>query len=216
MHRLWRRLGHVDKVRGGLAGHDPCRNNLCQNNGAFRGKLRSRSDLPYIRANVLPVFPLPPISSRTMTTTTVVFVPGAWITPVFYLPFLRALSTAGYGVHCASYSSLDPTDPSSADCEADAKDIGDSLRAIVEDEGKDALLVMHSYAGMPGAAAAVGLGKSQRQEQGKPGGVLGMVYIGAFVVPEGVSCAGLMGGNLPPWILLDRVCMPDFCDCRSC
>lgn len=140
-----------------------------------------------------------------MASPTIVFIPGAWVTPALYQHFLQALSAAGYGVHYAAYPSLDPADPSTADCETDAKDIERSLRTLVEGEGKDVLLVMHSYAGMPGAAAAVGLGKSERQQQGLAGGVIGMVFIGAFVVPEGLSCAGLQGGNLPPWILLDKV-----------
>jgi hypothetical protein len=75
----------------------------------------------------------------------------------------------------------------------------------VEDEGKDVLLFMHSYAGMPGAAAATGLAKSQRTQDGKAGGVVGLLFLGAFVVAEGSSCAGLMGGNLPPWILVNQV-----------
>jgi hypothetical protein len=58
---------------------------------------------------------------------------------------------------------------------------------------------------MPGAAAATGLTKSQRAQEGKVGGIIGLLFLGAFVVPEGLSCAGLQSGNLPPWILLDQV-----------
>lgn len=136
---------------------------------------------------------------------TIAFVPGAWITPAFYEPFHQAVNSAGHEFRYASYPSLDPADPSTTDCETDAKDIARILRSIVEGEGKDVFLVMHSYAGMPGSAAAVGLGKSQRKEQGKPGGIIGLVFIGAFVIPEGLSCAGLQGGQLPRWILLDKV-----------
>lgn len=136
---------------------------------------------------------------------TVFFVPGAWITPGFYQPFLQALTAAGYNVHYAGYPSLDPVSPSTADCNTDADEIAKELRRIVEDNGEDVLMIMHSYAGMPGAAAAVGLAKSEREKQGKPGGVIGLVFIGAFVVPEGLTCAGLQGGNLPQWILLDKV-----------
>ncbi|KAJ5286739.1 hypothetical protein N7478_002425 [Penicillium angulare] len=136
--------------------------------------------------------------------TTIVLVPGAWLTPSFYDPFALALKTAGYDVRYASYPSLDPKDPSATDCEADAKVIAGTLRSIVEDEGKEVLLFQHSYAGMPGAAAAVGLARSQREKEGKLGGIIGLLFIGPFVVPESLSCAGLQGGNLPPWILLDK------------
>ncbi|THC88927.1 hypothetical protein EYZ11_011628 [Aspergillus tanneri] len=136
--------------------------------------------------------------------TTILFVPGAWITPAFYQPFLQALTDARYDVRYANYPSLDPKDPSAADCLADTKAIASVLTPIVEDECKDVLVLMHSYAGMPGAAAAAGLAKSQRAQKGKTGGVIGLLFLGAFVVPESLSCAGLQGGNLPPWILLDN------------
>ncbi|KAJ6078956.1 hypothetical protein N7467_008709 [Penicillium canescens] len=136
--------------------------------------------------------------------TTILFVPGAWLTPLFYQPFLQALTGSGYDVRYAGYPSLDPKEPSGIDCQADTDAIGAILRPLVEDEGKDVLLFMHSYAGMPGAAAATGLAKSQRTQEGKAGGVVGLLFLGAFVVAEGSSCAGLMGGNLPPWILVDQ------------
>lgn len=137
--------------------------------------------------------------------TTVLFVPGAWLARAFYEPFLQALMFAGYDVRYASYPSLDPADPCTTDCHADAKAIAAVLHPLVEREGKDVLLFLHSYAGMPGAAAATGLAKSQRAREGKVGGVIGLLFLGAFVVPEGLSCAGLQGGSLPPWILLDQV-----------
>ncbi|OJJ70087.1 hypothetical protein ASPBRDRAFT_181694 [Aspergillus brasiliensis CBS 101740] len=136
--------------------------------------------------------------------TTVVFVPGAWITPSLYQPFLDSLNKAGYSVSYADYPSLEPADPVKADCQADTEAIAKTLHNLVEEEARDVLLVMHSYAGMPGAAAARGLAKSQRSKENKKGGVLGLIFIAAFVVPEGLSCAGLQGGNLPPWILLDQ------------
>ncbi|KAJ5713650.1 uncharacterized protein N7483_010831 [Penicillium malachiteum] len=135
--------------------------------------------------------------------TTILFVPGAWITIAAYEPFMQALRAEGHDVRYAGYPSLDPKNPSTQDCQTDTQAIAAVLRPLVE-EGKDVLLVLHSYAGMPGAAAAVGLSRSQRAKEGQSGGVFGLVFIGAFVVPEGLSCAGLQGGNLPPWILLDK------------
>ncbi|KAJ5247775.1 hypothetical protein N7468_002758 [Penicillium chermesinum] len=136
--------------------------------------------------------------------TTILFVPGAWITLAAYEPFLQTLSGAGYDTRFAAYPSLDPKDPTAQDVEADTKAIASTLKPLVEEEGKDVLIILHSYAGMPGAAAATRLSKTQRAKEGKAGGVMGLVFIGAFVVPEGLSCAGLQGGNLPLWILLDN------------
>lgn len=135
----------------------------------------------------------------------IVLVPGAWLSHSFYEPFLRTINLAGYSTHYARYPSLDPSSHFKVTCETDTEALASSIRPLVEHEGKDIVLVMHSYAGMPGAAAATGLAKSQRVKEGKSGGIVGLVFIAAFVVPEGMSCSGLQGGNLPSWILLDKV-----------
>lgn len=137
--------------------------------------------------------------------TTILIVPGAWIAPAFYRPFIQALIVAGYYVHFAGYPSFNPEDPSTTTCQTDADAITAPLKSLVEDEGKDVLVFMYSYGGMPGAAAATGLAKSQRAQEGLPGGVIGLLFLASFIVPEGLSCAGLQGGNLPPWILVDQV-----------
>lgn len=141
----------------------------------------------------------------TPLVPTILFIPGAWFCPSVYQPFVHALTEIGYDVRYADYPSLNPLNPVTTDVKADADDIASVLRPIVENEGKDVLLVMHSYAGMPGAAAATGLSKLRRNEEGKPGGVVGLVFLGSFVVSESWSCAGLQGGALPSWILLDQV-----------
>ncbi|KAE8390095.1 hypothetical protein BDV23DRAFT_183792 [Aspergillus alliaceus] len=135
---------------------------------------------------------------------TIVFIPGAWLVPQFYQPFIDAVKAAGYPTLTAELPSLDPGDPTVGNCGTDAALIRQHLDFLVEDEGRDVVLVMHSYASMPGGAAASGLSKSQRSQDGQKGGVLGLVCIAAFLVPEGISCAGMQGGNLPPWILLDQ------------
>lgn len=139
---------------------------------------------------------------------TIFFVPGAWIAHAFYQPFLQALTAAGYNVHYAGHPSSDQVNPSTADCKTDADEIAKELRQAVEGNGEDVLVMMHSYGVMPGAAAAVGLAKPERAQQGKMGGVIGLVFIGAFVVPEGLGCAGLQGGSLSPWIMFDKVKHP--------
>lgn len=137
--------------------------------------------------------------------TTILFVPGAWTARTFYEPFLQALTVAGYDVHYAGYPSVDSSDPLVTDCQADTDAITTILQSLVEDQGKDVVLFLYSYGGMPGSAAATGLAKAQRAQEGKAGGVIGLLFLGAFIVPEGISCAGAQGGILPPWVLHDQV-----------
>ncbi|KAH8700824.1 Alpha/beta hydrolase fold-1 [Talaromyces proteolyticus] len=140
-----------------------------------------------------------------MPKPTVIFVPGAWLPKASYGLFLHALEKEGFPVHYASYPSFDPTDNLNASCERDAKVIrGEVIQPLVEGEGRDVVLFMHSYASMPGSAAVSGFSKTERVRKGQAGGVLGLICIGAFLIPQGLSCAGMQGGNLPGWILLDQ------------
>ncbi|KAL2858908.1 hypothetical protein BJX68DRAFT_262432 [Aspergillus pseudodeflectus] len=89
-------------------------------------------------------------NSGTMTRETIVLVPGAWLAPAFYEPFLNAVSeTRHHPVHCAEYPSLKPVDPTTADCKSDADAIAQTLHCLAEDEGRDILLVLYSYADGP-------------------------------------------------------------------
>lgn len=48
------------------------------------------------------------------------------------------------------------------------------------------VLVMHSYGGVAGNGSAVGLSKKERaREKNKKGGVVGLVFISAYVAREG-------------------------------
>ena len=62
------------------------------------------------------------------------------------------------------------------------------------DSGTDVLLLLHSYGGLPAAAAATG------QKEGKKEGILGLVFIAAFVAREGGSLDQMVGGTLANWI----------------
>jgi hypothetical protein len=141
-----------------------------------------------------------------MSKPAIIFVPGAWIPKTSYASFLHALEKEEFTVHYASYPSFDPVDSLNASCERDAEVIrNDVIKPLVEDQGQEVVVLMHSYASMPGSAAASGLSKTERIRNGQSGGVIGLICIGAFLVPQGLSCAGLQGGKLPDWILHDQV-----------
>ncbi len=96
----------------------------------------------------------------TTTKPTILLVPGAWFPQSSYDGFLKVLREAGYPTACASYSSLNPEEPEKADAAADTAFIRrTSLLPLVEAEEKDVVIIMHSYGGIPGSAAATGLGR---------------------------------------------------------
>lgn len=86
-------------------------------------------------------------------------------------------------------------------CQGHDEDAGIIRSAVEEllDAGKDVLLVVHSYGSIPACDAIVGLSKTEREAHGRAGGVVALVYIAAFILPEGASLIDGLGGNDLPW-----------------
>ena len=144
-----------------------------------------------------------------MTKPTILLIPGAWFHPSTYDNFLALLQERSFPTAYGSYPSLNASDPMNTDAISDTNYVlSHSLLPLVETEGKDVIVLMHSYGGVPGSGAAKGLGKGQRKEQGKKGGVVGLIYISGFVLPEGASVADGQGGQLPECVMQDEVCRP--------
>lgn len=140
------------------------------------------------------------------TKPTILLIPGAWFHPSTYDDFILQLHNLSFPTAYAPYPSLNPSHPATADAAHDAETIlQNSLLPLIEHEGKDVVIVMHSYGGVPGSSAANGLSKAQRSAQGKKGGILGLIHISGFVLPGGASVADGQGGQLPEWVKQDEV-----------
>lgn len=87
------------------------------------------------------------------------------------------------------------------------------------DEGKEVILIGHSYSGVPVCKAVRGLEKGLRGSEGKDGGIIRVMFVAPFLIPEGVSTFRFTNGRLPPpWATRDGdswtpnrdVCMAEF------
>ncbi|KAL8990204.1 MAG: hypothetical protein Q9177_001079 [Variospora cf. flavescens] len=134
---------------------------------------------------------------------TFVIVPGAWHPASLYDEFTSRLRDAGYGAVVATYPSCGSPNPQTATCEQDTDVLRQQCISLIEDGGKELLLVCHSYGGIPGGGAAFGLSKKDRLQEGKEGGVIGLVYMAAFVVPEGISLFDFLGRQHAPYVISD-------------
>lgn len=131
---------------------------------------------------------------------TFVLVPGAWHSPSHFSHLIARLHEAGYPTVSLNLPSIDSEEPKKIEAATDVAFVREEmLLPLLEDE-KDVVLVMHSYGGLPGGAAAKGLSKSERESQGLPGGVIGLVFLAAFLAREGDSLVSALGGRLDPWI----------------
>lgn len=127
----------------------------------------------------------------------IVFAPGAFSRPSDFDLVSDPLREAGYEVHVVHHPSspdvlVQPT-PSMYD---DA----DNIHRLVEklaDEGKDVVIVMHSYGGLPGTQACDGLSRTERLRDSKPGGIVRLLFVGAAIAPVGSSMAGVLRTAMP-------------------
>lgn len=73
----------------------------------------------------------------------------------------------------------------------------------METDDKDVVILAHTCSGIPAGGAAHGLSNTSRND--RKGGVLGMIYLSAFVVPEGTSLLDYLGGKHAPYLVADQV-----------
>ena len=137
---------------------------------------------------------------RKMAKPTVVCVPGAWHTPEIYDQVMNILDSHGYPTISLSLPSVgaNPPKPDFAD---DVMAITTCLTSLVSEE-KEVILVMHSYTGMPGTEAPIGLGKKERMTKGLKSGVIRIVYIMAYAMTEGFQPTA-SDAQFPGWMKPD-------------
>jgi len=129
---------------------------------------------------------------------TVVFVPGAWHLPSGFEAVRGQLAGRDYPSEAVAHLSVgaEPPNKSLAD---DAASLRKTLEGLA-DEGKEIVVVAHSYGGGVGADAVEGLGAAQRAKAGRKGGIIMFVYMSAFVFPKGRSIMDMLGGQYLPWM----------------
>ena len=143
------------------------------------------------------------------TKPTILLIPGAWSHPSTYDVFISHLQHLSFPIAYVPYPSLNPSHPAPTDAAHDVKTVlQKSLLPLIQNEGKDVVIVMHSYGGVPGSSAARGLSKVQRSKKGENGGVVGLIYVSGIVLPSGASVADGVGGQLPAWVKENEVRPP--------
>lgn len=125
---------------------------------------------------------------------------GAWHTPACFDSIKPLLEKDGFAVVCPQLPSAG-ADPLVPNFDADIAAIRAAVIPLL-DNGYDVVIVMHSYSGMPGGTALEGLDKSSRAQKGEAGGIVRLVYIMAFLVPEGFqhSPHGTREGMVPAMV----------------
>ncbi|KAJ7837281.1 Alpha/beta hydrolase fold-1 [Mycena leptocephala] len=120
-----------------------------------------------------------------MSKPTIIIIPGSFSPLYAYNAVISELESHGYTVHGIELETVGRRDKAPGLYDDAAKVA--ALASKLADEGKDVVLVPHSYGGLVACEAAKGLAKSVREQEGKQGGIVRIVFITAVVPREGQS-----------------------------
>jgi Alpha/beta hydrolase family len=119
-----------------------------------------------------------------MMASTILFVPGLWEGPSVFDSLSSLLAADGFNTEVASLPSTGTISPGNPTMKDDIAAIRQRLVPLVS-RGDNVLLVLHSAGGFLGSEAMQGLDVKQRRERGEKGGVVGIVFLTAGLIPEG-------------------------------
>lgn len=135
----------------------------------------------------------------------VVICHGSFHTPAPYQKLIDALKASGIDAYCPHLPTSDLSKLNVGDVENPDFDKGPPahgypqgdedtaailavLKPLVEEQGKHVILLAHSSGGWVGTQAAQKeLQAKERAAKGLKGGIVGVLYVGAFIVPVGES-----------------------------
>lgn len=126
----------------------------------------------------------------------ILIVHGAWHTPSHFSLLITHLQSQGYEALCPFLPTCNNVvlpNPTMYD------DIA-VIRKIVEkmaNQGKEIVVLLHSYGGVVGTDALAGLGK----KDAAAGGIIRIIYMCAFIPFEDESLNDIFGGNAPPFLM---------------
>ncbi|KAJ5965678.1 hypothetical protein N7481_012392 [Penicillium waksmanii] len=136
-----------------------------------------------------------------MSNQTFVFSLGAWIVPSVFDATRSHLESLGFSSACPAHPSIG-AEPPSMTLEDDIESLRGVLTAYV-DNGRDVIVVAHSYGGVVASSAVEGLTKTARTEAGRSEGVIKVIYLAAFASDKGQSLLGMLGGNYLLWMKVE-------------
>lgn len=125
---------------------------------------------------------------------TILLIPGAWLQANAFEAVATILRAQGYPVQTMTLLSAGgPTSTAVAD---DAEDIRRRFLSQLVTQGKEVIIGMHSYSGIPVAESVKGFARKDLAAQGKKGGAIRLTYIKAFLITAGQSAASILGEHI--------------------
>ncbi|KAL1861008.1 hypothetical protein Plec18170_001523 [Paecilomyces lecythidis] len=128
----------------------------------------------------------------------ILIVPGGFTLPELYNDVITHVASKGYSIQALHLPSVGYKTNLPGTMQDDAAFVASEISQHA-DEGKDIILIGHSYGGTPATESTKGLSKADRQRQGLPGGLVRLAYISCIILPVGEFDASvIMPDNMLP------------------
>lgn len=131
-----------------------------------------------------------------MSKPSILIVPGSFTPGHVYGNVMEKVAAKGYDIRGLQMPSVrleteSPTARKPPSMYDDALFVA-SQAAALADDGKDVIIIAHSYGGVPTTECVKGLAKYERQKLGKQGGVVRLAYMTALVPALGSSASNVL------------------------
>lgn len=124
---------------------------------------------------------------------TIVLVPGSFNYSAIYTAVTDKFTALGHSLKAVELRTVGKRPGPPPTMYDDAAAIASEVEKLA-DEGKDVVLVGHSYGGLPISQSLKGLSRAAREKEGKKGGVVRLAYLAALVPAIGENVvAGIEG-----------------------
>ncbi|KAI0861115.1 Alpha/beta hydrolase fold-1 [Xylaria cubensis] len=135
----------------------------------------------------------------------IVLIPGAWHLPDAWNKVKSQLEVAGYEVYTPRLPTVVGPEPVNYSWRVDVAVVHDIVIPLFN-EGRQAVIVGHSYGGIVATASVKDQSIADRQSRGLQGGFSAVVYICAFpVVERGDSLLSTIHGKYGKWITANQL-----------
>lgn len=140
-----------------------------------------------------------------MSKPAIVLVTGSFAPPGLYDNVVTDLRAKGYEVSNPQLETVGKKPGAATTMYDDAALIAGEAEKFA-DQGKDVVLIAHSYGGTPATESVKGLSKADREKAGKKGGIVRIGYMSTLVPVIGMSAAATMEGANSEMMIPDAVC----------
>jgi hypothetical protein len=125
---------------------------------------------------------------------TLVLIPGSFNLISSYTTVINKFASFGHSIHAIDLRTVGKKPGPPPTMYDDAAFINSEVGKLA-DEGKDIVLMGHSYGGIPVSEGLKGVSKKEREACGKKGGVVRVAYLAALVPEVGENSTSTLRGS---------------------